>query len=375
MMKSLPYLIRKEFIQFRRNKFLPRLIFLFPILIMLIAPLVANMEVKGVRVAFVDGDRSDLSRSMMSHIEASNNLSLQMVTHDYREAYHELEQGRVDIIVSIPRGYSNQALTQLGNSTIKIDANAVNSTKSGIGSQYVSAAIAASLAESVHSSNQTLSAEPSAHHKQSSILNYYNETLDYRHYMIPAFIIIIVLLVCCFIPALNLVLEKERGTIEQINVTPVGRLEFTLSKLIPYWLIGIVVITEGILTVGLVYGLWPAGSVGGIYLGALLFVLAMSGFAVAIANLSDTMQQCIFVLFFFVMLFMLMSGMLTPLRSMPEWAQTLAAAFPPRWFAEIMRALYLKGTTVPELSTPYLALTLLAALFCTLAALTYKKQS
>jgi ABC-2 type transport system permease protein len=290
-----------------------------------------------------------------------------MVTHDYREAYRELERGHVDIIVSIPCGYSTQALNQPGNQTIKIDANAVNSTKSGIGSQYVTAAIAASLAESVHSSNQTI--------KQSSILNYYNETLDYRHYMIPAFIIIIVMLVCCFIPALNLVLEKERGTIEQINVTPVGRLEFTLSKLIPYWLIGIVVITEGILTVGLVYGLWPAGSVGGIYLGALLFALAMSGFAVSIANLSDTMQQCIFVLFFFVMLFMLMSGMLTPLRSMPEWAQTLAAAFPPRWFAEIMRTLYLKGATLPELSTPYLALTLLAALFCTLAALTYKKQS
>jgi ABC-2 type transport system permease protein len=368
MMKSLPYLIRKEFIQFRRNKFLPRLIFLFPILIMLVAPLVANMEVKGVRVAFVDGDRSDLSRSMMSHIEASDNLTLQMVTHDYREAYRELERGHVDIIVSIPRGYSTQALNQSGNQAIKIDANAVNSTKSGIGSQYVTAALAATLAESANRDNIILNS-------QFSILNYYNETLDYRHYMIPAFIIIIVMLVCCFIPALNLVLEKERGTIEQINVTPVGRLEFTLSKLIPYWLIGIVVITEGILTVGLVYGLWPAGSVGGIYLGALLFALAMSGFAVAIANLSDTMQQCIFVLFFFVMLFMLMSGMLTPLRSMPEWAQTLAAAFPPRWFAEIMRALYLKGATLPELSTPYLALTLLAALFCTLAALTYKKQS
>jgi ABC-2 type transport system permease protein len=112
-------------------------------------------------------------------------------------------------------------------------------------------------------------------------------------------------------------LEKEKGTIEQINVTPVSRLEFTLSKLIPYWIIGLVVLTEGILTVGLVYGLWPVGSTGAIYLAAILFTFAMSGFAVTIANGSDTMQQSIFVLFFFVMIFMLMSGMLTPLGSMP----------------------------------------------------------
>jgi len=366
-MSSLKFLIRKEFIQFRRNKFLPRLIFLFPILIMLIAPLVANMEVKNVKVAFVDGDGSALSRRMMSHLAASNNLHLSLVTNDYREAYSQLEACKADVIVTVPHG-AERSLANGIMPKIKIDANAVNSTKSGIGSQYVTAALAAALSESSNRKSQIINS-------QFSILNYYNETLDYRHYMIPAFIIIIVLLVCCFIPALNLVVEKEKGTIEQINVTPVGRLEFTLGKLIPYWIIGIVVITEAILTVGFVYGLWPAGSIGAIYLGAFLFALAMSGFAVAIANISDTMQQCIFVLFFFVMLFMLMSGMLTPLRSMPQWAQWLAAAFPPRWFAEIMRGLYLKGATIAELGLHYIALGILATVFSLLAAATYRKQS
>lgn len=367
-MKSLKFLIRKEFIQFRRNKFLPRLIFLFPILIMLIAPLVATMEVKNVNVAFVDGDGSDLSRRMLSHIEAASDLHLRMVTTDYREAYSQLEACKVDVIVTVAQG-SEKTMAGGMMPKIKIDANAVNSTKSGIGSQYVIAAITAALAESMPA--RTLQGSS----LQQSVRYFYNETLDYRHYMIPAFIIIIVLLVCCFIPALNLVVEKEKGTIEQINVTPVGRLEFTLSKLIPYWFIGIVVITEAILVVGFVYGLWPAGSIGAIYLGALLFALAMSGFAVTIANISDTMQQCIFVLFFFVMLFMLMSGMLTPLRSMPQWAQWLAAAFPPRWFAEIMRSVYLKGTTIIELGTAYVALAVIATLFSTLAALTYRRQS
>lgn len=368
-MSSLGFLIKKEFIQFRRNKFVSRLVFILPIIVMLIVPLVANMEVKGVSVAVVDMDHSPLAARMLSHLEASKNLQICLVGTDYQEAFGLLEDGQVDVIVTLPEGCERQ-LMQGTMPRIKIDANAVNATKSGLGSQYVVACLGKGLSECVpHTQSGNLSFEQSV-----SIRYFYNETLDYRFYMIPAFIIIIILLICCFIPALNLVLEKEKGTIEQINVTPVSRLEFTLSKLIPYWIIGILALTEAILTVGLVYGLWPEGSVGTIYLAALVFALAMSGFAIAVANISDTMQQCIFVMFFFVMLFMLMSGLLTPLGSMPQWAQWLTVAFPPRWFVGIMRAVYLKGTLFSELGTDFLALTILAAVMCTLALLSYRKQ-
>ena len=369
-MAALRYLIKKEFIQFRRNKFLSRLVFAFPIVVMLIVPLVATMEVKGVDVAVVDLDGTPTTRRMMSHLEASESLRLRSVGADYREAYELLEAGRVDVIVSLPIG-CERTLMRGEMPHIKLDANAVNATKSGLGSQYVTASLAKALTEITSENGVTLSNAQ----QDISVRYYYNETLDYRFYMIPAFIIILILLICCFIPALNLVIEKEKGTIEQINVTPVGRLEFTLSKLIPYWLIGIVVLTEAILTVGIVYNLWPEGSVGVIYLAALVFALAMSGFAIAVANISDTMQQCIFVLFFFVMLFMLMSGLLTPLGSMPQWAQWLTTVFPPRWFVSIMRAVYLKGTTLAELATDFMALSGIAIAFCTLAALTYKKQN
>lgn len=366
-MSSLSFLVKKEFIQFRRNKFISRLVFAFPVLVMLIVPLVTNMEVRGVSVALIDHDQSSLSRRMLSHLEASKSLRVRMQSSDYQQAYRQLEDGKVDIIVSIPeRCEQTLLLGQLP--CISVDANAVNSTKSGMGSQYAIAALGKALSEVAAESGVSLSSG------DISVRYFYNEALDYRFYMIPAFIIILVLLICCFIPALNLVVEKERGTIEQINVTPVSRFEFTLSKLIPYWLVGIVVLTEAILTAGLVYGLWPAGNAGTIYLAALLFALTMSGFAIAVANISDTMQQCIFVLFFFVMIFMLMSGMLTPLESMPQWAQWITVAFPPRWFVGIMRAVYLKGTTLAELAPNFLALLLLAIAFCSIAMLTYRKQ-
>lgn len=199
--------------------------------------------------------------------------------------------------------------------------------------------------------------------------------LEYRNYMIPALMIMLLIMICGFLPSLNLVGEKEKGTIEQINVTPVGRLSFTLAKLIPYWIFGFVVLSFVMLIAGLVYGLWPDGSPGAIYLAAALFILTMSGIGVTIANKSETMQQAMFVMFFFVMIFVLMSGLITLIDSMPAPAQVITRFLPPRYFVEIMRAVYLKGTTVGELLPNYGVLALFALIFNTLAAIAYKKQA
>ena len=213
--------------------------------------------------------------------------------------------------------------------------------------------------------------------------------------MIPALMIMLLVMICGFLPALNLVSEKEIGTIEQINVTPVSRLSFTLAKLIPYWIIGFLVLTVAMVLAWLVYGLSPEGSPcpalrpislmphhrprhttpGSIYLAALLFVFTMSGMGVTIANNSSTMQQTMFVMFFFVMIFILMSGLFTPIESMPTWAQWITYILPPRYFVEVMRSVYLKGTMFIELWPNYVALAVFAVLFNSMAALTYKKQA
>lgn len=205
--------------------------------------------------------------------------------------------------------------------------------------------------------------------------NRYNPTLDYRHYMIPALMIMLLVMLCGFLPALNLVGEKETGTIEQINVTPVSPVAFTLAKLIPYWIIGMVVLTLAMALAWAVYGLLPAGSFGAVYLAALLFTFVMSGFGVIAANYSSTMQQAMFGMFFFVMIFILMSGLVTPVESMPVWAQWFTHILPPCYFVEIMRSVYLKGATVGDLWGDYAVLTLFALLFGAIATLTYRKRS
>ncbi|MBQ3255272.1 MAG: ABC transporter permease, partial [Rikenellaceae bacterium] len=299
---------------------------------------------------------------------ASEYLTLAQTTSEYPLAIDALEQGEVDVIVQIPTDFERD-MTVATPERISITANAVNATKGGMGMQYIVQTIAHTLVELRGEKS------PAKLSELVTIENRYNPTLNYRHYMIPALMIILFILICGFLPALSIVGEKESGTIEQINVTPISRFMFILSKLVPYWIIGLFVLTVAMLVARLVYGLAPVGSIGAIYFGALLFILTISGFSLTIANFSETMQQAMFVMFFFIMTFMLMSGLLTPVDSMPVWAQRFTLILPPRYYVEILRSVYLKGTTVAELWTNYAALGIFVIIFNTLAALTYKKQA
>lgn len=361
-------LFQKEFLLIRRNSFLPKMIIGFPIMIMLIMPLVMTMDVRNVNVVVVDLDHSTTSNRIISHIEASEYLSLVGSTEQYSIARDGLEEGEIDIIVQIPDNFEKDMIVSVPEK-INITANAVNATKGSLGTQYLIQTIARSLQELQNEKNPTQLSE------LVTVQNRFNPTLNYRHYMIPALMIILFILICGFLPALSIVGEKESGTIEQINVTPVSRMTFTLSKLIPYWLIGLFVLTIAMIVARLVYGLYPVGSIGLIYLGAAFFILTISGFSLMIANFSETMQQTMFVMFFFVMIFMLMSGLLTPIESMPDWAQKITIILPPRYFVEILRSVYLKGSTFMDLWQNYLALGIFSVVFNILSALTYKKQA
>ncbi len=367
-MRTFKVLLRKEFLQIRRNPFLPRLIVAFPILVMLIMPLIMTMDVRNVNVAVVDLDRTATSRRIASHIGASEYFSLTAATSDFMLAMKDLEEGTVDAIVEIPAGFERDMAVATPE-RISITANAVNATKGSMGMQYLVQTISRTLSELKAEKSPVRAAE------LITVQNRFNPTLNYRHYMIPALMIIIFILVCGFLPALSIVGEKECGTIEQINVTPVSRFTFTLAKLLPYWLIGLFVLTVAMCVARAVYNLTPEGAVGAIYLGAILFVLTISGFSLTIANFSETMQQTMFVMFFFIMIFMLMSGLLTPIDSMPAWARKITVVLPPRYFVEILRSVYLKGATLAELWINYVALGIFAILFNTLAAVTYKKQA
>ena len=367
-MRTLAVLLEKEFRQFFRNPFLPRMALMFPMMVMLVMPWVTTMDIRHVSVSVVDCDRSPASRRIVQKIGASDYFTLCGVSDDFSAALRSLEAGNTDAVLEIPRDFG-RSLEEDAPRRVSISANGVNATKGTLGMQYLVRTVAASVAELRGERGLQAQSDPVV------VENRYNPTLEYRNYMIPALMIMLLILLCGFLPALNLVGEKETGTIEPITVTPVSQFAFTLAKLIPYWAIGLGVLTLAMSLAWAVYGLVPVGSLGAVYLAAALFIFVMSGFGVIAANYSATMQQTMFGMFFFVMIFILMSGLLTPVESMPAWAQRITWFLPPRYFIGIMRAVYLKGATVADLRTDYAALALFAVLFNLWAALSYRKRS
>ena len=344
---TLKHLIRKEFLQIRRNSFLPKLIVMFPIVVMCLMPWVMQMDVKNVVVDVVDIDHTVESQRLVQQVAASNYFIFGGQKDTYAEAMKDIEKGSADIILEIRDG---QYL---------IAANAVNGTKGSMGSVYLSQIVSAPFSAS----------------SAISVLTLYNKQQDYKLFMIPALFAIVMMLMTGFLPTLNIVGEKEAGTIEQINVTPVSKWSFILAKLIPYWLIALFVITVCLLLAWLVYGITPAGPVWLIYVLAMLLALFFSSFGLIVSNYSDTMQQAMFVMWFFVVSIMLLSGLFTPTRSMPQWAYLTTYINPMHYFIDAIRTVFIRGGGLHETAHQVLALAGIGTLMSCWAVQSYKKNS
>lgn len=327
----LKHLIRKEFLQIRRNPFLPKLILMFPIVIMCIMPWVMNMEVKNVVVNVVDNDRSTRSLQIVHSIEASDYFIFGGQKPTYRAALAEIEHGKADMVLVIPQDFGKD-IDRGKMPQVLIAANAVNGTKGGMGSAYLSQIV----------TSHVMPTKAAIQSKVSTLL-LYNKHQNYKLYMIPALLAMVVMLMTGFLPTLNIVSEKEIGTIEQINVTPVSKWAFILSKLIPYWLIAFFVITVFLILAWLIYGITPSGPIWLVYVLAMLLAMFFSSFGLIVSNYSDTMQQAVFVMWFFVMIIMLLSGLFTPTRSMPDWAYTSTYINPTHYFIDAIRTVFIRG--------------------------------
>ena len=360
---TLKYLIQKEFTQIRRNAFLPRLIVAFPIVIMCVMPWVMNMEVKNVKVAVVDNDRSTLSQQLVHSIEASNYFIFKGQKPTYQAALKEIEKTQTDVVVVIPQDYSRD-LTNGQRPQVLIAANAVNGTKGSIGSAYLGQIVTAQVNPDVATMQSRV-----------STLFLYNKHLNFKLFMIPALFAIVMMLMTGFLPALNIVGEKEAGTIEQINVTPVSKWSFILAKLIPYWIIALFVITVCLLLAWGVYGITSKGPVLLIYLLALLLALFFSSLGLIISNYSDTMQQAIFVMWFFVVLMLLLSGLFTPTRSMPSWAYATTYVNPMSYFVDAIRTVFVRGGGLSSIWHQVLTLLGISSVMAVWAVVSYKKNS
>ena len=218
----LKYLLEKEFKQILRNTFLSKLIIVLPLMTIVVFPYVTNQEVRDVKLGVVDNDSSPLSRRLVEKSTASSYFRLTDVSPSYSEALRAVEAGTADLILEIPRGFERDLMRGEAGQ-VMISANSVNGIRGGLGSQYLSSIVADygnDLRE--ETGGMGISGETPAFRVEMAYR--FNPTLDYKVFMIPGLIVVLLTLLCCAFTALNIVSEKEAGTIEQINVTPVSKI-------------------------------------------------------------------------------------------------------------------------------------------------------
>lgn len=372
-MRTIRFLLEKEFRQIFRNKTLVAIIMFVPVVQLIILPLAANYEVKNINISIVNHDNSSYAQDLITKITASGYFQLTSLNTSFEEALEYIESDRADLVLEIPRGFEKNLIRENGQKLF-IAVNAINGVKAGLGGAYLS-----SIIRDYNQQVQLGWFQPSRI-SQSPVIdivssNWYNPYMNYRLFMVPGILALLVTMIGGYLTALNIVKEKEMGTIEQINVTPIKKHHFIIGKLIPFWILGMVVFTLG-LTVGwLVYGVIPLGSLALLYLFLALYLFAVLGLGLLISTYTETQQQAMFIAFFFVMIFILMSGLFTSIDSMPAWAQVISRLNPVSYFIEVMRMVVLKGSNMGDITTHITAVILFAIVFNTWAIVNYKKRA
>lgn len=372
-MRTLRFLLQKEFRQIFRDPSILRLIFVMPAIQLLVLPWAADYEIRNIKLAVIDHDHSSYSRNLVNKVTASGYFSLTDYTGSYKEALSQIEHDRADIILEIPASFEKQ-LVKESEATLFMAVNAINGVKAGLGSSYLRSIIQDYNKEVRTEWIQFPRFSPETNIEITSS-NWFNPLMNYKVFMVPGMLVLLLTMVGANLTAINIVREKEIGTIEQINVTPVKKAHFILGKLIPFWVLGLLVFTIGFLIARFFYGIAPVGSMLTIYVFAAVYLFAVLGLGLLISTYADSQQQAMLISFFLMMIFVLMSGLYTSIDSMPGWAKAVTKANPVSYFIQVVRMVVLKGSGLADIKYQLLTIGGFAVVLNTWAILNYHKRS
>jgi ABC-2 type transport system permease protein len=344
-----------------------------PVIQLIILPWAADYEVKNIKLAVVDLDHSEYSRQLINKITASGYFNLASYSSSYSESLQQIEKDKADLVLQVPSRFE-KSLVKENEAKLFMAINAINGVKASLGSAY--------LRIIIQDYNKVVRTEwiqfprfsPETQIEISSS-NWYNPLMNYKYFMVPGILVILLTMIGMNLAAINIVKEKEIGTIEQINVTPIKKYHFILGKLIPFWIMGLLVLTIGLLISRLFYGIIPAGSFITIYVFAALYLLAVLGLGLLVSTYSANQQQSMLLSFFIMMILILLGGLYTSIDSMPEWAKWITRFNPVSYFIEVMRMVVLKGSSLADIKYHLLKMAGFAIVFNGWAVFSYKKRS
>lgn len=372
-MKSLYFILEKEFKQMRRSKGLMRTLFIMPIIQLILMPLAANYTIKNISLAVVDNDKSSYSQQLIEKITSSGYFKLTAYSNSTQAALQQIEKDKADLVLEIPQHFE-QNLIRDNSQKVQVQINAIEGVKAGLSGAYL-----ANIMADFNNDIRMRWVQPSRFEPASVItvspVNWYNRYMNYYFFIVPGILVTLVTGIGLMQTAFNLVKEKEIGTIEQINVTPVSKMAFIIGKLIPYMVLSIAIFTVGQLVSFIFYNLYPVGSYITMYACLLAYLFALLGLGLLLSTYAETQQQALSLCFFFMNILNMMSGLFTSIDSMPQWAKIITGSFPVSHFIKVMRMIMLKGSTLADVGDHLLIMVGIGIVFNTWAILNYRKTS
>lgn len=370
-MRTVRFLLRKEFKQIFRDRTMLRMLLALPIIQLLVLSSAATFQVREGRIWLVDEDQSSVSRRLTTRIAASDHFSIAGRSASMSGTDAILLERRASAILRIPSGFAAD-LGRDRTAPVQLVFDAEDGAAAGILQAYLSRVLRQHAVEMSRDLSATAFVSAQLQSVEVRHRGWYNPRLRYYDYMVPGILVVLVTIIAMSITSMNIVREKEIGTLEQLSVTPITRTQFIASKLIPFWIIALFDLFLGLFVARQVFGIPIEGSLLVIGVSAIAYLFVALGIGLWISTVVDTQQQAMFIAFSINMVYLLMSGLFTPFTSMPEWAQVVGQLSPVKHFIEIMRAVLVRGAGFEAVSIP---LTVLAVYGLVVFALSIRQFS
>ena len=374
-MKTILFIIQKEFKQIFRNKSMLPIIFILPLLHLVILSNAASFEVKNIKFSYIEHVRSAASRELVSKFQASNYFDVLAQFPSKNEANLQMQNGHVDVILEIPIHFERNLIKQQ-NTNLSVSINAIDGAAAGVSNVYITQIISG-FNQSIQTQLQTYNHGNFVQPENIMTIPsfWYNKTLNYKTFMVPGILVLLVTMLSLFLSSMNIVREKEVGTLEQINVTPIKKHQFIIGKLFPFWVLGLVILTVGLIIAKVIFNVPILGNIFLIYGFTSVYLILILGIGLFISNHTETQQQAMFIAWFFTVIFILMSGLFTPIESMPTWAQNVTYFNPIRYFVEVIRMVMLKGAGFNEIKEQMSIIAIYAFVINGFAVWSYRKTN
>jgi ABC-2 type transport system permease protein len=368
-MRTLRFVLKKEFLQIFRNRSMLPIIFVMPIVQLLILSNAASFDLRSVEYYLVDKDQTVLSRNLTQRLTHNPYFRLTGISFSESSGENALRTNSASVIIHIPHDFEKNLLRN-EPAPLQLLVNAEDGNAAGLIQTYIAAIVSEFQSDWLEENG--FSAQRPVRLDESY---WYNPRLDYPTYMVPGILVALVSMIGLFLSGMNIVREREIGTIEQLNVTPIRKTQFVIGKLVPFWVIAMFEMTFGIVIGKLAFDLPIVGSVWTVLALTAIYMILILGIGLFISTVTETQQQAMFIAWFIMVVFLLLGGLFTPIESMPDWAQAITKANPVAYMVDAMRRILLKGAGFADLTRTFAFLSVGAVVVISMATMRYRKST